>query len=49
MDREDFMDEVYHVLTQDLHWLSDIGLDGDQVQDILTACSSLIYHYSNKK
>ena len=49
MDKEDFIEEVYNVLIQDLDWLSDTGLSGDQVQDILVACSSLIYHYSNKK
>lgn len=49
MDREDFIDEVYNLLIQDLDWLSDSGLDGDQVQDILTTCSSLVYHHTLKR
>ena len=49
MDKEDFIEEVYNVLIQDLDWLSDIGLTGDQVQDVLSECSNLIYYYSHKK
>lgn len=49
MDKEDFIEEVYNVLTQDLHWLSDMDLDGDQIQDILVTCSSLIYHHTLKR